>query len=109
MLEEIKKGLLSGFGAVVLTREKAEEATRKLVEHGKLSKEEAQDLVDEILATGTRQWSDIEVSITRAVRAAIDSLDIASKKELYELGSKVKKLEDHIETLEQRIRPEKGD
>ena len=39
MLEEIKKGLLSGFGAIFLTREKAEEVTNKLVDEAKLSKE----------------------------------------------------------------------
>ena len=102
MLEEIRKGLLSGFGAVLLTREKAEEVARKLVKETKISKQEAQDLVDELFETGSRQWSEIEASLSKTVRKGIDGLDIASKKELHGLKSKVGKLEKRIKALEQR-------
>jgi polyhydroxyalkanoate synthesis regulator phasin len=103
MLEEIRKGLLSGFGAVLLTKEKAEEATRKLVEDAKISKEDAQTLIDELFETGTRQWSEIEASLSKTLHKGIDNLDIASKKELHGLKSKMGKLEKRVETLEQRI------
>jgi polyhydroxyalkanoate synthesis regulator phasin len=107
MLEEIRKGLLSGLGAVVLTKEKAEEATQKLVEEAKISKKDAQNLVDELFETGTRQWSELEASLSKALRKGIDNLDMASKKELHGLKSKVGKLEKRIETLEQRISTKK--
>jgi len=103
MLEQIKKGLLSGFGAILLTREKAEEATRKLVKEAKLSKKDAQELVDELFDTGTRQWSEIEASLSKTLRKGIDNLDVASKKELHGLKSKVGKLEKRVKTLEQHI------
>jgi polyhydroxyalkanoate synthesis regulator phasin len=107
MLEEIRKGLLSGFGAVLLTREKVEEATRKLVEEAKISKEDAQNLVDELFETGTRQWSEIEASLSKAFRKGINNLDLASKKELHGLKSKMGKLEKRVETIEQRISTKK--
>ncbi|MDY6836336.1 MAG: phasin family protein [Thermodesulfobacteriota bacterium] len=107
MFEEIRKGLLPSLGVILLTRQKAEEAIQKLVEEAKLTKEEAGDLVDKLSATGDRQWSEIEASITKAIRAGIDNLDIASKKELYALKSKVERLENRIETLEQQISAEK--
>ena len=103
MLEEIRKGLLSSLGVILLTRERAEEATRSLVEDAKLTKEEAQDLVDELSATGARQWSEIEASITKAIRAGIGNLDIASNKEVFELRQRVEKLEEQIATLKQEI------
>ncbi|MDY6880807.1 MAG: phasin family protein [Desulfatiglans sp.] len=103
MLEEIRKGLLSGFGALLLTKEKVEEATRKLVEDAKISKEDAKVLVDELFETGSRQWSEIEESLSKTLRKGIDNLDLASKKELHELKSDVGKLEKRLETLEQRI------
>lgn len=103
MLEEIRKGLLSSFGAVVLTKEKAEEATRKLVEDAKISKEDAQTLIDELFETGTRQWTEIEASLSQAIHKGIDSLDFASKKELHGLKSKMGRLEKRVETLEQKI------
>lgn len=107
MLEEIKKVMFSGFGAVLLTREKAEEVIRKLVKESKISKEEAQDLVNELFEHGTRQWSEMEESFSKALRKGVDNLNIASKKELHGLKSKVGKLEKRLETLEQLIKNKK--
>ncbi len=103
MLEEIRKGLLSSFGAALLTKEKAEKATRKLVEDAKISKEDAQTLIDELFETGTRQWTEVEESLSQAIHKGIDNLDVASKKELHGLKSKMGRLEKRVETLEQRI------
>lgn len=107
MLEEIRKGLFSGFGAIFLTREKAEELTNKLVDEAKISKEEAKNLVDELFAKGTKQWSDIEASLSQTIHKGFESMDIASKKELHGLKSKVGKLEKRVEKLEQETSNEK--
>ena len=107
MLEEIRKGLLSGLGAVLLTKEKADEVTRKLVDEAKISKEDAEKLVDELFETGTRKWSEIEASLSKALRKGVDNLDIASRKELHGLKSKVGKLEKRVKTLEQSISTKK--
>ena len=48
MLEEIKKGLMASFGTIFITKEKIEEATKKMVEQAKISKEDAQKLADEL-------------------------------------------------------------
>jgi polyhydroxyalkanoate synthesis regulator phasin len=101
MLEELRKGLHSGFGAVLVTRKGAEEVTRKLVQEGKLSEEEAGYLVDELFAMGRRQWSEMEAFLSKALRQGIDNLDIASKKGLHELTSKVENLERRVQALEQ--------
>jgi polyhydroxyalkanoate synthesis regulator phasin len=102
MLEEIKRVVFSGIGAVLLTREKAEEVTRKLVEEAKLSKEEAQKVVDALVETGSRQWSDIEANISKEINRSIEDLDIASKKELHGLKSKMGKFEKRLEKLERQ-------
>jgi polyhydroxyalkanoate synthesis regulator phasin len=103
MIEEIRKVLLSGLGAVLLTKEKAEEVTKKLVEESKISKEDAQKLIDELFETGKRQWSDIESSLSKTLRKGIDNLDMASKRELHGLKSKVGKLEKRVGRLEEQI------
>ncbi len=108
MLEALKKALLSGFGAVILTKEKAEEITRKLVKESKLSKEDAQKLMDELFETGSREWSDIEESLSKSIRKGVENLDIPSKKELHGLKSKVGKPEKRIETLEQELSKKEG-
>ncbi len=108
MLEEIKKILFSGFGVVLVTREKVEEVTRKLVDEAKLSKEEAKDLVDELFETGSKQWSEMETSITRTVQKGIQNLDVASGKELDDCKSRVANLEKRIGILEDQINALKG-
>lgn len=109
MLEEIRKGLLSGLGAVLLTKEKVEEATLRLVKEAKISKEDAKNLADELFQAGTRQWSEMEASLSKTLRKAVENLDIASKKELHGLKSKVGKLEKRFEKLEQEIMSKKED
>jgi polyhydroxyalkanoate synthesis regulator phasin len=59
--------------------------------------------VDELFETGTRQWSEMEESLSKALCKGIENLNIASKRELHGLKSKVGKLEKRVETLEQRI------
>ena len=108
MLEEIRKVLLSSFGAVLLTKEKVEEATLKLVREAKISEEDAKNLVDELFETGTRKWSEMETALSSTLRKGVDNLDIASKKELHGLKSKVGKLEKRIKTLEQEVSNKKG-
>ena len=107
MIEEIRKSLLSGLGAVLLTKEKAEESVHKLVEDARISKDDAQKLIDELFETGARQWSDIEASLSGMLHKGIDNLDIASKKDLHGLKSKVGKLEKRVETLEQKMSSKK--
>jgi len=108
MLEEIKKILFSGLGVVLVTREKVEEVTRKLVDEAKLSKEEARDLVDELFETGSKQWSEMETSITRTVQKGIQNLDVASRKELDDCQSRVDNLEKRVLILEDQINSLKG-
>ena len=85
MLEEIKKGLLAGFGAVLLTKEKIDEVSRKLVNDAKLSKEDAQKLAKELIETGDRRWQDLEKTVTENVRKGLDAFGIGNQNKLQEL------------------------
>ena len=68
MLEEFRKGLPSGLGNVILSREKIEAVCRRLVHEAKLSKEDAEKLADDLYEAGRRQWSDIETTAGRKGR-----------------------------------------
>ena len=101
MLGEIKKGLLAGFGAVFLTKEKIEEVTRKLVAEAKLSREDAERLRKELLDTGEEQWKEMEQSVSGAVRKAVESLNIARRGDVEELKVKVDALDKRLQSLEE--------
>ena len=108
MLEEIRKIILSGFGAVLLTREKAEEMTRKLMDEAKLSREEAQKLVDEMFETGNQQWTELEASLSRKLQKGVENLDVASRKELQDCRSRLENLEKRMEMIEDMVNTMKG-
>ncbi len=100
MLDEIRKGLFAGFGAVVLTREKIEAVCRKLVEEAKMSKEDAEKLANDLYDAGRRQWSDLEGWIRNAVRSALESIDVGSDKELKKIAAKLDNVEKRVTLLE---------
>ena len=100
MLGEIKKGLLAGFGAVFLTKEKIEEVTRKLVAEAKLSREDAERLRKELADTGEEQWKEMEKSVSGAVRKAVASLNVAPRGDVEELKAKVDSLDRRLQALE---------
>ena len=100
MLGEIKKGLLAGFGAVFLTKEKIEEVTGKLAAEAKLSKEDAERLRKELLDTGEEQWKEVEKSISGSVRKAVESLNVASRGDVEELKARIDALNNRVKALE---------
>ncbi len=100
MLKEIRKGLLAGFGAVLLTKEKVEEVGRKLVADAKLTPEDGQRLTDELVETGERQWAELEKSVTEAIRKGLDNLGLGSQEELQELKAKVDSMEKRLSIIE---------
>jgi polyhydroxyalkanoate synthesis regulator phasin len=100
MLEEIRKNLVTGLGAVLLTKDKIEETTSRLVKEARLSREDADRLADELYQAGQRQWSSMEASIKDAARKALSSMDIGSRQELDKLKAKVDNLQKRVDLLE---------
>ena len=96
MLDEIKKGLLSGLGAVFLTKDKIESITRKMVEEAKMSKEDAQNLKEDLYKTGEKEWSELEEFFSGIIKKVMQGLDLCSRKEMDELKNRVEELEKRL-------------
>jgi polyhydroxyalkanoate synthesis regulator phasin len=107
MLQEIRKGLLAGLGAVVLTREKIESATRTLVREAKIAPEDADRLTEELFRKGESQWKEFEDAIRNSVRKTLDNLNIGRREMLDQLHDRIKNLENRISLLEDGLRREK--
>jgi polyhydroxyalkanoate synthesis regulator phasin len=100
MLDEIRKNLMIGLGAALLTKNKIEEITRRWVAESRLSREDAERLTDELVQAGRQQWSSIETSIKETVRRTLTTMDIGSRRELEELKAQVSHLQKRVEMLE---------
>jgi polyhydroxyalkanoate synthesis regulator phasin len=100
MMQDIRKGLMTGLGAVVLTREKIETVIRRFSEETQISKEEAQKLADELYWAGERQWGDFGKLFKDAFRSTMETLDIGSSNDLKLLKDKLDNIEKRLTLLE---------
>ncbi|MGV8075587.1 MAG: phasin family protein [Syntrophobacteraceae bacterium] len=108
MLELIKKSVMAGIGAVMVTVEKVHEATRRLVDEGKISREEAEKLAEDLIKSGEKQWEEISNKIGESLKKGMSSLDLVKRKEYKDLIARMELLEQRVASLEDACRPEKG-
>jgi polyhydroxyalkanoate synthesis regulator phasin len=101
MLELLKKSVFAGIGAAVLTRDKIREATRRLVEEGKLSSDEAETLSEDLVKSGEREWEDINSKFQSSFKKVSESLEVVHKKDLVDLKARVELLEQRLGLLEE--------
>ena len=104
MLELIRKSLLAGLGAGVITKEKAQQAAQELVDEGKLAADDAKQFVDRLLEGANEQREEFQASIRDAVRKALDSTDVARAEDLQVIKQRLADLELRFAALESRER-----
>lgn len=100
MLDLLKKGMLAGLGAAVLTRDKILKTTRKFVEEGKLSTDEAETLTDELIKNGEREWEEAGTKLHSSFKKVSESFEVVRKKEYLDLLARVEILEQRLGELE---------
>jgi len=105
MFELIKKGLLTGLGLAVVTKAKLEAILGKLVEEGKMSREEAEKFRDELLRSGEEHWNGIEEKISKSVKDLVGTMELCRKEDLKELHQKLLSLEIRLADLEKKLPP----
>lgn len=99
MIDVIKKTILAGIGATVVTKEKVEVVLKDLVEKGKVSAGEASDLASKIAEEGRKEFESSSKELTERVKALIEKADYARR-------SEVKALEERVRQLEERLAAE---
>lgn len=100
MLEAVKKSLLAGLGAAVITKEKIEKVTRNLVEEGKLTTHDAEKLTNDLVDGGRKQWEEIQERISDTVKKVLEGTDLCTKKEITAISERLEYLERRVATLE---------
>jgi polyhydroxyalkanoate synthesis regulator phasin len=100
MFEIFKKSLFAGLGLAVVTKTKLESALEKLVEEGKLSREEAEKMGQELLDSGEKQWNDFESRLQETVKGFLENMDISKASDVKKLEKKIKALDMRLKALE---------
>ncbi|MBI4377517.1 MAG: hypothetical protein HY578_00300 [Nitrospinae bacterium] len=100
MFELLRKAVSLGLGAIDLSQKKIEELVGDLVKRGEIKKSEGAKLIDEILKKAEKSRLEIEKSIQKGVRTALQKLDLVQKKDL---DATVRNLEKKIEHLRKMV------
>jgi polyhydroxyalkanoate synthesis regulator phasin len=100
MFEMFKKSLFAGLGLAVVTKTKLEKVLEKLVEEGKMSREEAEKMGQELLESGEKKWDDFETKLKETVKGFLENMDLCKASDLKKLEKKVKALDMRLKAQE---------
>jgi len=93
MFDAIKKTLLAGVGAAVITKEKAEVAFGDFVKQGKVSAEDARVMAHKLAQQGRHEFKAVSREIEKKVRSLAEVSDAAARERITELEARLKALE----------------
>ncbi len=93
MIELIKKTLLAGVGAAVITKEKVESALEDFVKQGKVSSHEARAMAEKIATDGRREFETMSGELSEKLKEFF-------ARQNHELRDRVTALEARVAALE---------
>jgi polyhydroxyalkanoate synthesis regulator phasin len=102
MFEIFKKSLFAGLGLAVVTKTKFESVLEKLVEEGKMSRDEAEKMGQELLESGEKQWTDFEARLQETIKGFLKNMDICKTTDLKKLEKKVRAIDMRLKAQESK-------
>ena len=100
MIELMKKALLMGLGVASLTKEKIEEMSRDFIEQGKLTQQEGEKLVDDLLAKAEESKQDLKKEIDNRVEEIIKKMNLVRMSDLDEVKLQLQQLQESCAVAE---------
>lgn len=91
MFDLVKKSMLAGIGAVVITEEKIQELVGDFVEKGKMTQQEGKTLVDELQKIVKENKEKLTGTIDERVNCLMKELKLLTKDDLTELEKSMRK------------------
>lgn len=82
MINLLKKGILTGIGIGLMTKDKVKEFARKTADEAKMTEEEARKFADELLKQSEDSKQKIDEMIDKQVKKSIDKLGLANKEDM---------------------------
>ncbi len=102
MKESVRKVGLIGAGLWAMTEEKINELVKDLVDKGDISKEEGKKAVQELIEESKKQTIYVEKKVSEKIQDAVSKKDIFTKKDMNELESRIKELEEEIRRMKNK-------
>ncbi|WP_286910362.1 phasin family protein [Clostridium sp. UBA1652] len=103
MINDLKKLLLAGVGAVATTYEKASEVVDELVEKGRLTVDEGKELSEELkrnfTTKATEKINEIKSVNKESLEKVISELGYVKKQEIDKLKVRIEFLENKLDQM----------
>ncbi len=74
-----------GIGGALLAKEKVEEELDKLIEKGKVSKEDVQNIIEQAKKKGEEEEKRARRELKKLLKEVVREMDLATKKDIEEL------------------------
>jgi len=103
MFELFKKTLATGLGAMLFTKEKAEELVEELVEQGRLNREEAEVIIDDLMEMFEKERDETKDKVKKEFEELLEKAGLKRDNEIDNLKDKVRNLELEIVALREEI------
>jgi polyhydroxyalkanoate synthesis regulator phasin len=96
MIDLIKKSVMAGIGAAVVTKEKVEEALGDFVRQGKVSAEDARIMAEKIAEQGRREFDELGARLSAKFKEFNAKADETTRNRLAALEQRVRVLEEKL-------------
>ena len=93
MIDKIKKTLLAGLGATVITAERVERAMGDLIEKGKLSAEEAKEVASKVVEQGKEEWESSRQDLASTMEKFLQEAKLVTQEQLEAMEKRIDELE----------------
>lgn len=98
MIDLIKKTLLAGIGAAVITKEKIENRLEGFVQQGKLTAHEASETADRIVAEGREEFERSRHDLAVRMNELVAKAGLVQQDQWQALEARVKALEERMDS-----------
>jgi polyhydroxyalkanoate synthesis regulator phasin len=96
MIDLIKKTLLAGVGATIVTKEKIEEAMQDYIRQGKVSAGDARIMAEKIAEQGRKEFEIMSGELAAKIKELTEKADFTQRKRIETLEARVRKLEEAL-------------
>jgi len=96
MIDLLKKTLLAGVGAAVVTKDKIEASPDDFVRQGKVNAADARIMAEKIAEQGRREFDELAAELNAKFKESFARNDAATQKRLDALEARVRVLEQRL-------------
>ncbi|MCP4343259.1 MAG: hypothetical protein GY799_31390 [Desulfobulbaceae bacterium] len=103
MIDLIKKAVLTGVGVASLTKEKIEDLAKELIVKGKMSEQEGEKLVEEMLSRAEESRETMKNQTKSLVQDTIAKMQLARVEDIELLKTEIERLREEISSMKKGV------